>query len=243
MSRKKARQDAVAPAGAVVVITGANRGIGLEVARQLHARGCVVYGACRKASDELRSLGLLGGIREGVDVVDEASLAKLAESLAGVEIEVLINNAGICVPDSFESLDLANIRQQFEVNSLGPLSVTRALHPLIKKPGGYIGIVTSLMGSISDNGSGGLYGYRASKSAVNMIGRSLAMDLSGEGICVQLMHPGQIETEMITSQGWSGRSVEDGAKGLIEVLDAMKLAETGTYWHGNYGEGIRQLEW
>ena len=157
-----------------VVITGANRGIGLEMTRQFKQRGDEVVGACRKSSDELAKLDV--EVVEGVDVADDAGVGRLAASLDGRTVDVLVNCAGILSDESLGDLDFDRIRRQFEINSLGPLRVTAALKRNLGE-GSKVAIVTSRMGSIEDNTSGGRYGYRMSKAAVNMAGRSLANDL------------------------------------------------------------------
>ncbi len=167
------------------VVTGAGRGIGHEVCRQLRQRGETVVAACRRAVPELASLGC--EVVDGVDVTDDASVARLVTALAGRRVDVLVNNAGILARESLDELDFEGMRRQFEVNALAPLRVTRALLPNLGE-GSKVAIITSRMGSIADNGSGGYYGYRMSKAAVNMAGVSLARDLGERGIAVLLLH-------------------------------------------------------
>ena len=209
------------------LVTGASRGIGLELCRQLQQRGEEVIGACRKASAELRALDCR--IVEGVEVTDSASLQRLAAELAGERIDVLVNNAGILSRESIDDLDFERIRRQFEVNALAPLRVTKALLPNLG-PGSKVAIITSRMGSIADNGSGGYYGYRMSKAAVNMAGVSLARDLRGRGIAVLLLHPGMVATEMT---GGSGIPVQESAANLIARIDSLGLEQSGTFHHAD----------
>ena len=209
------------------LVTGASRGIGLELCRQLRQRGEEVIGACRKASAELRALDCR--IVEGVEVTDSASLQRLAAELAGERIDVLVNNAGILSRESIDDLDFERIRRQFEVNALAPLRVTRALLPNLGA-GSKVAIITSRMGSIADNGSGGYYGYRMSKAAVNMAGVSLARDLRGRGIAVLLLHPGMVATEMT---GGSGIPVQESAANLIARIDSLGLEQSGTFHHAD----------
>ncbi len=216
------------------IITGANRGIGLELVRQMTGRGDEVIAVCRTASPELRETGAV--IHEGVDVTDAAAVTSFAESLAEGSIDVLLNNAGILRSDRLGALDYDALRLQFEVNALGPLRFTETLLPTLRD-GGKIGIVTSAMGSIGDNASGGSYGYRMSKAAANMAGVSLARDLRHRGISVILLHPGYVKTDMT---GGSGNvTPAEAARGLIERLDALTPELSGTFWHA---EG-RQLPW
>src|SRR5262245_30715193 len=175
------------------VITGANRGIGFELTRQFAERGQDVIGVCRRSSPDLDGLGVR--VEAGVDVSDASSVAELAGRLKGVTIDVLVNNAGILRRETLDSVDFAGVEQQFEVNALGPLRVTSALLALLHE-GAKVAIVTSRMGSIADNGSGGYYGYRMSKAAVNAAGVSLARDLKSRGIAVALLHPGMVNTDM-----------------------------------------------
>jgi len=208
-----------------VLITGSNRGIGLELCRQLKARGDQVTAVCRIASDELLSLSL--NVIDGIDVADESSVRQLAESVAGVQLDWLINNAGILGREGLENLDFESIEQQFRVNSMGPLRVTHALIPNLG-PGSKVGIVTSRMGSVDDNSSGGYYGYRMSKAAVNMAGVSLARDLEQKGVAVALLHPGMVATDMTAN---NGVPVSKSASGLIRRMDELNLQNTGSFWH------------
>jgi len=145
-----------------IVITGANRGIGLELARQWHQRGDTVTAICRAASDDLKALGV--NIIEGVDVTDDISISKARRNLEGQQIDLLYNNAGLLTDENLSDMNWDRIQTQFEVNTLGPLKVTTAFLDLIPD-GGKIIVMTSRMGSISDNDSGGRYGYRLTKAA------------------------------------------------------------------------------
>lgn len=214
---------------ATVLITGANRGIGLEMAKQCRARGDHVIAAVRTASDELTESGV--EIHENLEVIDDGSVAKLAATLEGRNIDVLINNAGILLArENIEDLNWDGIRLQFEVNTLGPIRVSKALLPLIKS-GGKIAILSSRVGSIADNTSGGRYGYRISKTAVNMAGVCLAHDLRDRGIAVVLLHPGYVRTGMTNMNG--DIDPDEAARGLIARIDETTLERTGTFWHAN----------
>lgn len=216
-----------------ILITGANRGIGLELCRQLLARGDEVIAVCRRVSDELMALNLR--VIEGVDVSSDESIRGL-QNESGLEgLDWLINNAGILSVENLDSLDFAAMERQFRVNALGPLRVTAALLPKLGA-GAKIGIITSRMGSVEDNTSGGYYGYRMSKAAVNMAGMSLARDLQQSGVAVALLHPGMVATEMT---GGRGISPEQSVSGLIQRMDALNMAQTGNFWHAE-GE---QLPW
>ena len=146
-------------------------------------------------------------------------------------IDLLINNAGILLwAKDFPELDVAGIRKQFEVNALAPLRITAALRDRLGK-GSKIALVTSRMGSIDDNSSGGGYGYRMSKAALNMAGKSLAVDLAGAGVAVAILHPGMVRTEMIGGRGQVEPS--DAARGLLARIDELTLETSGGFWHAN----------
>jgi NAD(P)-dependent dehydrogenase (short-subunit alcohol dehydrogenase family) len=216
-----------------VVITGCNRGIGLQLALQLQARGDSVIGVCRHASDELAASGVR--IIEGIDVADGESIKRLKQEIGDLPIDVLINNAGILRGDSFGELDYDAMLEQYRVNTLGPLRVTEALAPNLHE-GSKVAIVTSRVGSIDDNSSGGNWGYRASKTAVNMVGTNLMHELRPRKIAVALLHPGLVATDMT---GRTGIKPAASARGLIERIDELTLGNSGTFWHA---EGY-ELPW
>jgi short-subunit dehydrogenase len=163
------------------------------------------------------------------------SIERLKGEIGDQPLDVLINNAGIMRSDVFGSLDYDAILEQFLVNALGPLRVTEALVDNLKA-GSKVAIVTSRMGSIGDNSSGGRYGYRISKTAVNQIGTNLKHELFGRGIAVALLHPGMVATELT---GGNGIPPEKSAKGLIERIDALNLQKSGCFCHA---EGY-ELPW
>lgn len=211
-----------------IVVTGANRGIGLELCRQLSGRGDHVIAVCRVSSEPLQALGI--EVIEDIDVSDSESIQKLKKRLVDVALDGIINNAGILKRSSLEELDYEMMQRQFEVNALGPLRVTAALRDNLKR-GSRVVIITSRMGSIADNTSGGSYGYRMSKAAVNMAGRSLALDLKEYGIAVGLLHPGFVRTDMTRGNGLI--DADESASGLLERFDALTLNTTGSFWHAN----------
>ena len=193
---------------------------------------CVIA-TCRSASRDLEALNVR--VIEGIDVSSEDGVTRLASELDGEPVDVLINNAGILRRDNFEDIDYEGMVEQFRVNSLGPLRVTRALSNCLQK-GSKVGIVSSRVGSIEDNGSGGNYGYRASKTAVNMIGTNLKHDLAPLGIAVALLHPGLVATEMTAG---TGISPADAARGILQRMDELSMETTGGFWHA---EGY-ELPW
>ncbi|MBV9389186.1 MAG: SDR family oxidoreductase [Chroococcidiopsidaceae cyanobacterium CP_BM_ER_R8_30] len=214
---------------ATYLLTGANRGIGYEYCRQLQARGETVIAVCRTASDELKQFG--GQVEEGIDITSDGSVADLRNRLGDTAIDVLINNAGILKRTTLENLDFASIREQFEVNALGALRITHTLLPLLKA-GSKIALMTSRMGSIADNTSGSSYGYRMSKVALSMAGKSLAHDLKGRGIAIAILHPGLVQTRM-TNFTSGGITPEESVKGLLARIDELTLENSGTFWHAN----------
>ena len=214
---------------ATYLVTGANRGIGVEYCRQLQERGDTVIAVCRSVSKELANLGVQ--VEADIEITSDSSVAELAKRLNNRRIDVLINNAGILEKTPLENLDFDSIRRQFEVNALGALRVTKALLPNLKK-GSKIILMTSRMGSIEDNTSGGRYGYRMSKVALSMAGKSLSHDLKPKGIAVGILHPGLVSTRM-TGFTESGITPEQSVKGLLARIDELNLENTGTFWHSN----------
>lgn len=218
---------------ATVLVTGCNRGIGLQLVSQLRARGDTVIGVCRQSNEALVTLGIR--VIDGIDVAKGDSIDSLKAALGDEALDVLINNAGILRRDTFGQLDYDEMLLQYEVNTLAPLRVTEALADNLHE-GGKVAIVTSRVGSIDDNGSGGNWGYRASKTAVNMIGTNLMHELKPRGIAVALLHPGLVATDMT---GNHGISPEDSARGLIARIDELSIENSGGFWHA---EGYR-LPW
>lgn len=217
------------------VITGGNRGIGLELARQLAARGNQLAVVCRRSSPGLEELG--AETIEGIDVSDAGCMNTLRERIGERRIDLLINNAGVLRRDRLGHIDDAGIDDillQFRVNSIGPLLVTQALLPHLGT-GAKVGIVSSRMGSVADNTSGGYYGYRMSKAAANMVGASLAQDLAERGVAVAVLHPGYVRTEMTGGQG--DVNAEQAAAGLLARLDELTMETSGGFWHAN-GEAL-----
>lgn len=213
------------------VVTGANRGIGLEMCRQLVERGDEVVAVCRRSSPELDALDVR--VIDGVDVCQLADCDKLRQALDGTQIDVLMNVAGVLRKQSLGAIDadaVEAMRLQFDTNAISPVLVTQAL--LERMAGhGKVGIVTSRMGSIGDNDSGGSYGYRMSKAAVNAAGKSLAVDLREHGIAVALLHPGYVRTDMTGHNGLI--DADESVRGLLARIDALKLANSGSFWHQN----------
>ena len=214
------------------LIVGADRGIGQALCLHLCARREQVIAACLEGSSTLAEKG--ARVEIGVDVTSDSAVHAFAQRMSGTHVDVLINVAGIYLDDSLERLDLAGVQRQIEVNALGPLRVVHGLLACLDQ-GSKVGIVTSRMGSITDNTSGRLYGYRMSKAAANMLGVTLAQDLKERGIAVALLHPGMVNTSLVPNLPDSARSQliepEVAARGLIARMDELTLENTGKFWH------------
>ena len=211
------------------LITGANRGIGLELVRQLKERGEDVIATCRSVSPELSSLGVR--VEPNIDITSGDRVIKLRDKLKDTKIDVLIQNAGIAEFNSLSNLDPQSIVHQFEVNALSPLCCVQTMLRNLSKSAKIV-LISSRMGSIEDNSSGGSYGYRMSKVALCMAGKSLSIDLKPKGISVAILHPGLVSTRM-TGFTTNGIQPKESVKGLIQRIDELTLANTGTFWHSN----------
>src|SRR5262249_55506035 len=155
-------------------------------------------------------------VEAGVDVTSDDDVTGLARRLSGVALDELICNAGILREDGLDDRAYDDIRAQLEVNAIAPLRVVAALRRHMKR-GGKIALITSRMGSIGDNGSGGYYGYRMSKAALNAAGMSLARDLASAGVSVAILHPGYVRTDMTDGSG--NVDPADAAAQLLDRLD------------------------
>lgn len=219
----------------LAVITGANSGIGHAFTQLLIAENYEVHAADHEIGTELQSLQECR--LHKLDLRRPESIYAFAQALEGKRIDVLLHVAGVMVPhdqDTLETVTPSTLQRLFETNTFGPLLLTQALLPnLIAMPGSVVGIVSSRVGSIGDNSTGGIYAYRASKAAVNSIGKSLAMDLKEKGILVSLLHPGFVRTNLDTGSEPHPESVEpmEAASKLWKVLMGKSVEETGKFWH------------
>jgi NAD(P)-dependent dehydrogenase (short-subunit alcohol dehydrogenase family) len=220
------------------LVTGANRGLGLEFVKQLQAKGYKVIGTARKP-DKATELKATGARVEQLDVASQSSVEALAEALNGVPIDVLINNAGMAIQkdSSLETLDFDAMERTFQVNSLGPLRVTQALLPNLQagKDKTIINI-TSRLGSI-ELSTGGLYSYRTSKTALNQINKLISVELAPQGFTSIVMHPGWVKTDM----GGAGATLDipESISGMLAVIDGLTVDQTGKFYSFN-GE---ELPW
>jgi NAD(P)-dependent dehydrogenase (short-subunit alcohol dehydrogenase family) len=223
-----------------VVVTGANRGIGLEFVRQYLSRGDRVTAGCRDP-ESAAALRALAGERLAVhacDVSDDARVEAFARAVGDATVDLLINNAGVGGEwTSLDALSTASALHTYSVNALGPLRVTRALLPhLLRGPSRRVVHVSSGMGSIGDNTSGGAYAYRMSKAALNMASRSLAVDLRDQGVTSVVINPGWVQTDM----GGAGAPVrvEDSVAAMITRFDHLTLADSGRFLDWKRPEGF-----
>jgi NAD(P)-dependent dehydrogenase (short-subunit alcohol dehydrogenase family) len=220
---------ATAAGPATVLITGANRGIGLEYARQFEAKGYTVIGTARKP-DEATELAALGVRVEALDVTDAASVAALAKRLEGVPIDVLVNNAGVGDRNdsSIETTDFKMFEHTLAVNTLGPLRVTQALLPNLRAGGRkHIVNMSSRLGSIALN-NGNFPAYRASKAALNQINRSLSIDLGKQGFVVVVVHPGWVRTEMGGEE--APLLPDESVRGLLALIERLDASNNGRFY-------------
>ncbi|MBL9025417.1 MAG: SDR family oxidoreductase [Myxococcales bacterium] len=217
------------------VVTGANRGIGLELVRQLASRGDEVEAVVRDpaGAGELERLAARTPAQVRVhacDVASDSSVNALARSIGPVPVDVLINNAGVMGRMlSLEELDLEDAMHTFDVNALGPVRVVRAMLPsLLKSEVRRVVHITSGMGSIADNTSGGAYGYRMSKAALNMANKSMSVDLASRRFTCVVINPGWVQTDM----GGAGAPtpVAESVSKMLAIVDGLSPSQTGTFF-------------
>jgi len=254
------------------VVTGANRGLGLEMVKQLCEANDTfqkIYATCRKTSEGLTDLARQNdkiSVLEGIEVSSPEAPAKLqsifrSKDADPIGIDLLVHNAGAYGPprdfpssealyssQNLDTIDMETMIFAFQLNTLAPLFITKALLPNLKAARSDVPkviIISSLMGSISDTG-GGHYAYRTAKAAVNMVGKNMALDLKDDKVAVGLIHPGFVYT------GFGGegaerrpgqRDVDVSVKGVLEAIDQVTLDTTGCFLHGNYGQGVKPLNW
>ena len=216
----------------IALITGANRGIGFALTQEYLAQGWEVIAVCRASSEELNATK--AKVITGIDVTKSTDLLGLTQQVADIQLDLLINNAGILHSDDLSSIDYKNVTQQFLVNAQAPLQVTEALLDRLSDEA-KIAFITSRMGSIEDNTSGAYYGYRMSKAALNAAAKSLSIDLKPRGIAVAILHPGYVQTAMVNFGG--DISASESAKRLSKRIAELNLKNTGGFWHSN-GESL-----
>jgi len=216
-----------------VLITGANRGIGFALTKHYLDSGDQVFAVCRQASNDLKQLQNIN-IIEGIDVTSDESLLLLNNKLTGINLDIVINNAGVMTDEELGSIKTSDLLYQFKVNAIAPLNIAQTL--LEKLPAGAkLVFITSRMGSICDNTSGGYYGYRMSKTALNSAAMSLAQDLKVKEISVTMLHPGFVQTDLVNNQG--NISAKESAGLLAQRIEELRLTTTGQFLHAN-GEAL-----
>ena len=210
-----------------VVVTGANRGIGLELCKQFLAKGNRVFATYRSNKGELKTIENTNLSTFKLDVRDADELESFASSIEG-SVDILINNAGIA-DGRWQSISEINMQQAIEVievNSIAPVLVTQKFENKLK-PGSKIVMMSSLMGSISDCMSGRSYAYRASKTALNMFSIAMKNELESKGVSILIMHPGWVETDMGGPN--APLSVVESVTGIIDRIEEQTLELTGRY--------------
>ncbi len=217
-----------------VLVVGADRGIADAIARQLNERGDVVIAACLAGNDTLAASGVR--VEGGVDVTSQPSVDALAAALIteGVKLDTVFHVAGVLGLDELGSIDYDDVRRQLEINTIGPLRTIEAVRGLLHD-GSKVGIVTSRVGSLADNSSGGMYAYRISKAAANMVALNLHHDLSKRGISVLALHPGMVATDLTKDYpgDYDYITPDQAAEGLIADLDALTAETSGRFQHSN----------
>ncbi|PKG57420.1 short-chain dehydrogenase [Shewanella sp. Choline-02u-19] len=211
-----------------VVITGANRGIGLALATLYAAQGQSVFALCRTSSAALSALKV--NVVTDIDVATDAGIANMKQALTHIQIDVLVCNAGILRDENLANLNLDTIRAQFEVNAIAPLRVVEALQQQLTR-GAKVAMITSRMGSIEDNTSGGRYGYRMSKAALNAASMSLSHDLAPKEVAVGIYHPGYVQTDMVNHGG--DISATDSASRIVGLIEQLDMSQSGVFRHSN----------
>lgn len=215
-----------------VLITGANRGIGLEFCKQYASNGWNVIACCRNpaTASELSKLALQYNNLQivSLDVSDFAKIDALALQLKDERIDVLINSAGVYARGKFGDIDYDEWAMSFKINSMALLKMAEAfVQHVAKSQLKKMAVLTSKMGSIDDNTSGESYIYRSSKTAVNMVMKNLSIDLKPYGISVVTLHPGWVQTDMGGPNGLI--SVQKSVTGLRNVIDDLRLEKTGQF--------------
>lgn len=215
------------------LVVGADRGIANAICKQLATRGDHVIAACMGQVEFGE-----GGIDTigGIDVTSGPAIQKLVDALRtrDARLDWILHVAGVLGLDELGKIDYDEMRRQFEINTLGPLRVAEACVPFMR-PGSKLGIVTSRVGSLGDNGSGGMYAYRVSKAGANMVALNLHHDLSKRGIAVVALHPGMVATDLTKNYPGNHNYIqpEDAARGLIARMDELTPESSGQFRHAN----------
>lgn len=217
-----------------VIVTGANRGIGLELVRHLVARGARVEAACRKP-EAARELAATGARLHAVDVADDASVASFARALHDTAIDLVINNAGVYgnPRQRMQDFDYRSALSAFDTNALGALRMSQAFLPHLRRgTGKKLVHVSSAMGGIAGTTAPGDLAYRMSKAALNLMSRSIALELHDDRIVSVVVHPGWVRTDM--GGPHAPVTPADAARGILTQIDSLKLSDSGEFldWKG-----------
>ncbi len=219
-----------------VLITGGNRGIGLEFSRQYLEAGWQVYSTAREPGEAVELTSLQSEYPENLkimklDITNEDSVEAVGRTLERIErrLDLLLNNAGAYgSTSSFLELEVEDLREIIDVNCFGSFRLTQRLFPLVKAARGNIVFITSLMGSIGDNRSGGSYPYRISKAALNMLGKNISEDFRADEVFTLLLHPGWVKTRM---GGEDAKvDVETSVSGMREVISGLDREISGQFY-------------
>lgn len=222
------------------LIIGADKGIGLSICKQLDARGDDAISVCM--GDGEAYAGTKIRVIDGVDVTSAASIERLRSELKAkdAKVDVVIHVAGVLGLDELGAIDYDEMRRQFEINTLGPLRAIESVLPFLTE-NAKVGVITSRVGSLADNGSGNMYAYRVSKAGANMVTLNLHHDLSKRGIAVAALHPGMVATDLTKDfpGDFTYITPDEAAAGLIRRMDELTLETSGAFWHANG----QRLEW
>ena len=216
------------------LVVGADKGIARSIADRLHARGDRVVAACLGAGADLAQEGV--EVVPDVDVTSGEAVARLAQTLRDKQIALdwVVHVAGVLGLDTFGEIDYDDVRRQLEINTIGPLRTVEAVAPFVVD-GGKVGILTSRVGSLGDNTSGGMYAYRVSKAGANMVALNLHHDLSKRGISVLALHPGMVATDLTKDYpgDFAYITPDEAAAGLVKDLDNLTPENSGRFQHSN----------
>lgn len=213
------------------VITGCNRGIGLALAQHYANEGYEVTAIVRRRSPALEAIATT--IIDDIELTDAENIAAVASKLEGKTVDLLLNVAGIMQWETLEEFSFDKIRSQFEVNTLAPLALSTALVPNLAV-GAKVVFLTSRLGSIADSSSGNGYGYRMSKTALNMAAKTLSVDLKNRGIHVGILHPGSVKTSLNKLGGQI--EVSESVAGLTARIKELSAKTSGKFLHQNGSE-------
>ena len=207
-----------------ILITGASRGIGLEMSRQFTASGDRVIAICRSSNSEL--IEITQEVLTGIDFQDDGSFQRVSEFIGDTSIDILINNAGVYYIEGFEDINFDHVREQLFVNSTAPVKLTCTLLKNLHF-GSKVAMMSSILGSITKNRGLAHYGYQMSKSALNMASKSLSHDLRSKGIAIGIFHPGRVNTRMTNFDG--DYTPEESASKIISQIQKLDMSSTGKY--------------